>query len=93
MIVHDLPTLPVQPILQESAEMPPMADSFLGLRSVLKPPYIYSTEEELTADLARLVDPALDAARKIELELAEIRQRWLPWQTQIARALGIPDRY
>ena len=65
MIVHDLPTLPVQPILHELAEMPPMADSFLGLRSVLKPPYIYSTEEELTADLARLVDPALDAARKM----------------------------
>jgi hypothetical protein len=63
--------------------MPPMADSFLVMQSVLKPPYIYSSKEKLIVDLPNaVVGPAQDWASKFESELAEIRQKWLPWQNK-----------
>ncbi len=40
IILRALPALPIQPILHESAEMPPMGDSFLMMKSMLAP-YIY----------------------------------------------------
>jgi hypothetical protein len=80
-ILHELPTLPVQPILHESAEMPPMGDSFLVMQSFLKP-YAYSTKEKLIADLpAKVVGPAQNRANEFESKLAEFRQKWLPWQS------------
>ena len=36
-ILKELHTVPVQPILHESAEMPPMGDSFLVMQSLLRP--------------------------------------------------------
>jgi uncharacterized protein YjbI with pentapeptide repeats len=81
-ILHGLSTLPVQPILYESAEMPPMADSFLVMQSVLDP-YIYSTKEKLIADLdTAVVGPAQNLVSRFESKLAEIRQKWLPWQSK-----------
>ena len=80
LIVRDLMTLPVQPLLQESAPMPPMADGFLMGQSVL-PPYRYSTKERLLADLATsVIGPAHDRARQNEVRLAEIREEYLSWQ-------------
>ena len=79
-ILHDLPTLPVQPIIHEASELPPMADGFLIQQSFLKP-HIYSTKTKLIADLPNnVVAPAVDCAKKMESKLAEIRQKWLPWQ-------------
>lgn len=81
-ILHELPTLPVQPILHESAEMPPMGDSFLVMQSVLEP-YVYSTKQKLIADLStEVVGPAQNWANKMESKLAEVRQKWLPWQSK-----------
>jgi hypothetical protein len=81
-ILQELRTLPVQPILHESAEMPPMADSLLVMDSVLKP-YIYSTKDKLIEDLPiAVVGPPQDWASKFESKLAEIRQKWLPWQSK-----------
>jgi uncharacterized protein YjbI with pentapeptide repeats len=80
MILSELPTLPIQPILHESAEMPPMADSFLIMKSMLNP-YFYGTKEKLLADLpTAVIGPPNDLVNKFESELAEIRQKWLPWQ-------------
>jgi uncharacterized protein YjbI with pentapeptide repeats len=79
-ISHDLPTLPVQPILLEGTELPPMADSFFILQSVLKL-YRYSTKESLIADLLdKVVAPAENHAKSVELKLAEIRRKYVPWQ-------------
>jgi uncharacterized protein YjbI with pentapeptide repeats len=84
-ISKDLPTLPVRPLLQEKALMPPMADSFLVLESVIKPVYRYSDKESLLEDLARsVIDPAEARARKVEADLAEIRRLYLPWQNRDA---------
>lgn len=81
-ILHELPTLPVQLIIHQTAEMPPMGDSFLVLPSVLDP-YVYSTKQQLIADLpAKVVDPALNLATEFESKLAEARQKWLPWQSK-----------
>jgi len=79
-ILDDLPTLPVQPILHERAALPPMADSFLILQSVLEP-YIYSNKKKLIEDLPdKVIAPADNWAKKLESKLAKIRQKWLPWQ-------------
>ena len=81
-IVKELVMLPVQPLLQASAPMPPMADGFLIGQSVLKP-YRYSTKERLLADLETMViGPADDRARQNEARLAEIRREYLPWQVK-----------
>ena len=81
-ISHDLPTLPVQPILFEGAELPPMAESFLILQSVLEL-YIYSTREKLMEDLPdNVIAPAEDCVKTIESKLVEIRQKYLPWQSK-----------
>jgi uncharacterized protein YjbI with pentapeptide repeats len=80
MIVRDLMTLPVQPLLQESALMPPMADGLLMGPSVLRP-YRYSTKERLLEDLATsVIGPAHDRAGQNDARLAEIRREYLPWQ-------------
>jgi uncharacterized protein YjbI with pentapeptide repeats len=80
-ILLELPTLPVQLILHEAAGMPPMGDGFLMGKSVL-PPYVYSTKHQLIADLPdKVVAPALGLATKFESELADLRQKWLPWQS------------
>lgn len=81
-ISHDLPTLPVQPILLEGADLPPMADSFFIMQSVLKL-YRYSTIEKLIEDLAKkVIAPAEGHAKKVESKLTEIRREYLPWQNK-----------
>jgi uncharacterized protein YjbI with pentapeptide repeats len=81
-IVRELPTLPVQLLLQESAPMPPMGDSFLMTESVLEP-YRYSTKERLLADLGtKVIGPLDDRARQNEERLAAIRREYLPWQSK-----------
>lgn len=81
-ILHDLPTLPVQPIIHETAELPPMADSFLIMQSTLEL-YTYSTKVKLITDLPnKVLTPADDHAKKIESKLAEIRRKYLRWQNK-----------
>lgn len=81
-ILKDLPTLPVKPIIHESDDLPPMGDSFLIMKSMLKP-YIYSTQEKLLNDLkVEVIDPAEACISKFEDQLANIRQQWFPWQSE-----------
>lgn len=80
IILKDLPTLPVKPLIQESYEMPPMGDSFLIMQSMLKP-YVYSTQAKLLDDLkAEVIDPAEECIATFEAQLADIRGQWYPWQ-------------
>jgi hypothetical protein len=79
-IVRDLAMLPVQPLLHESAPMPPMADAFLVAPSVLKP-YRYSGKAQLLHDLAaQVIGPADQRARENDARVEAIRREYLPWQ-------------
>ena len=78
-ITTALQLVPVQLILQKSADMPPMADSFLVRQSVLQ--HYYVTQEELIASLtAQVIAPAAAKAEEFREKLAEIRKQYLSWQ-------------
>jgi uncharacterized protein YjbI with pentapeptide repeats len=80
LIVRELHTLPVQPLLRDLAPLPPMSDGVLMGQSVLRP-YRYTTKERLLEDLATaVIGPAHERARQNEARLAEIRREFLPWQ-------------
>lgn len=75
VIVRELPSLPVQLILHESAEIPPMVETE-RLRANVLEPYFYSTKEKLIEDLAnRVIGPAEDRAHEFESKLAEFREK------------------
>jgi hypothetical protein len=79
-ITTTLQLVPVQLILQKSADIPPMADSFLVRQSVLQP-YYYVTQEQLIASLtAQVIAPAAAKAEEFHEKLAAIREQYLPWQ-------------
>jgi uncharacterized protein YjbI with pentapeptide repeats len=79
-ILHEIPTLPVKPIIHKTDNLPPMGDSFLIMQSMLRP-YIYDSKKKLIEDMKdEIVDPAEDCIKKFDAELAEIRQKWFPWQ-------------
>jgi hypothetical protein len=75
-----LQSVPVQLILNASAEIPGMADSIFLRQSVL-PPYRYLNQDELLASLTvKVIDPARQKAEEIRTKLSEIRRQYLPWQ-------------
>lgn len=78
-ITTALQLVPIQLILQKSADIPPMADSFLVRQSVLQ--HYYVTQEELIASLtAQVIAPAAAKAEEFREKLAEIRKQYLSWQ-------------
>src|SRR5215471_8860021 len=63
-LIPDLPSVPVQPVLQASAEEYTMFDYFRRYLWVLET-YRYSTLEELNASLRdRVIDPAESKAKE-----------------------------
>ena len=83
MVVRELAMLPVQLLLAESAQMPPMGDSILVGQSVL-PPYRYSTRERLLLELeTRVIGPAHQRALENDARLEAIRRDYLAWQNPL----------
>lgn len=82
-ITDNLRSLPIKLIIHESAEMPSMSDSFLIAESVLKPVYVYRSREKLIEDLeTEVIDQANGWATEFERRLAELRQKYVPWQSE-----------
>ena len=81
-ILHEIPTLPVKPIIHKADNLPPMGDSFFIMQSMLRP-YVYDSKKKLIEDLKyEIINPAEDCIKKFEAELSAIRQKWFPWQQE-----------
>lgn len=80
-ITDNLRSLPIKLIIEKSAQMPSMSDSFLIADSVLKPVYRYSGRAQLLADLeSEVIGPADAYATEFERRLSELRREYVPWQ-------------
>ncbi|MEJ2454077.1 MAG: pentapeptide repeat-containing protein [Candidatus Thiodiazotropha sp.] len=81
-ITDNLRSLPIKLIMDETAQMPSMSDSFLVADSILKPVYRYASYEQLLADLEpEVIGPAEAYAKEFEARLAELRLEYVPWQS------------
>jgi len=79
-IAPALPELPIQLLLEQSDDVPPMADSFL-LRANVLGPFRYTSEANLMKSLnAKVIRPADRKATEFAKRLAEIRKKHLPGQ-------------
>lgn len=81
-ILNNVSTLPVQPILQKGADLPPMGDSFLIRESVLEL-YTYDDGKTLIKEIPKkMISPAENRAKMVEEKLKEIRKAHFPWQNK-----------